>query len=179
VSELLGAPSRDFESIEVVRYEPGQHYVWHADEYSWRRVGWSAGRTDPVQVLSGPRVLTMFFYLSDVEEGGHTGFMGAKASHAAAVGASAAPFETKSAASKVAAPPSRTEAEAALMVRPEKGKAILWANMQEDWRKAEPAAVHKAFPVRKGVKWAATLWVHAAGFRIPELYAGRQCASRS
>ena len=61
----------------------------------------------------------------------------------------------------------------------EKGKAILWANMQEDWRKAEPAAVHKAFPVRKGVKWAATLWVHAAGFRITELYAGRQCASRS
>jgi len=53
---------------------PGQHYAWHSDEYSWK-----ASRPDPVAVLSGPRVLTFFMYLSDVEEGGQTAFAGADA----------------------------------------------------------------------------------------------------
>ena len=158
LSAMLGAPSRNFESMEFVRYEAGQHYVWHPDEYSWQRKGWSASRTDPVHVLSGPRVLTFFMYLSNVDEGGETGFMG-----------------TRAGASKVAPTPAE---EAKLKVRPEKGKAILWANMRDEWRTAEPAAVHRAFPVRRGVKWASTLWVHAAGFRIPELYAGLACAPR-
>ena len=62
-----------------------------------------------------------------------------------------------------------------LKMTPRKGKAILWANVQEDWRSFEPAAMHRAFPVRSGIKWASTLWIHAAGFRIPELYAGPAC----
>ena len=194
VSSLLGAPSRNFESMEFVRYEPGQHYVWHPDEYSWRRRGWSATRTDPVQVLSGPRVLTMFFYLSDVEEGGETGFLGDKQSpppDEIAAAAAAAAADTKASASKVARPGQAavgTTLDAAgnagaaaetggakLLVKPQKGKAILWANMQDDWRAAAPAAVHRAFAVRKGIKWASTLWIHAQGFRIPELYAGSAC----
>lgn len=151
LSELLQLPSRNFESNEFVRYEPGQHYVWHSDEYSWR-----ASRPDPVDVLSGPRVLTFFMYLSDVEEGGQTAFAGSD----------------PSGTSRVASASRR------LAVTPSKGKAILWANMKDEWRRAEPAAAHTALPVRRGVKWAATLWVHAAGFRIPELYAGRACHPR-
>lgn len=151
VSELLRLPSRNFESNEFVRYEPGQHYVWHSDEYSWKDA-----KPDAVAVLSGPRVLTFFMYLSDVEEGGETAFAG----------------PNRATMSKVA------EATRRLAVRPKKGKAIMWANMKEEWRHAQPAAAHTAMPVRRGVKWAATLWVHAAGFRIPELYAGRDCHAR-
>ena len=51
----------------------------------------------------------------------------------------------------------------------------MWANMKDQWHESEPASSHKALPVRRGVKWAATLWVHAAGFRIPELHAGPTC----
>lgn len=152
VSELLGVPSRHFESNEFVRYVPGQHYVWHADEYSWRAMAPS-----PVDVLSGPRVLTFLMYLSDVDEGGHTAFFGAD----------------PAGSSRVAARAARR-----LSITPRKGKAVLWANMKDDWRTAEPAAVHSALPVRRGVKWAATIWVHASGFRIPELYAGRACHAR-
>ena len=66
-----------------------------------------------------------------------------------------------------------------VMVKPVKGKAILWANMRgDDWHESEPGSSHTALPVLRGIKWAATIWVHANGFRIPEQYAGRECSIR-
>ena len=66
-----------------------------------------------------------------------------------------------------------------LKVKPVKGKAILWANMRgDDWHESEPGSSHTALPVLRGIKWAATIWVHASGFRIPEQYAGRECSIR-
>jgi len=147
VSDMVGFAPNSFESMEFIHYGPGQHYRWHADEYSWK---YPPKKVDPVTVLSGPRVLTMFFYLSDVTEGGETAFAG----------------------------PDATGMTRRLAVTPRKGKMILWANMKDDWRVSEPAAVHSAIPVRKGQKIAATLWIHSSGFRIPELYAGRQCHAR-
>ena len=144
-SSLLGLHPNNFESMEFIDYGPGQHYVWHADEYSWKTPA-----KDPVAVLSGPRLLTMFYYLSDVEEGGETAFAG----------------------------PDSTGRTKRLAVSPKKGKAIIWANMKDHWRFNEPAAVHSAIRVRKGRKLAGTLWIHASGFRIPELYAGRDCNPR-
>jgi prolyl 4-hydroxylase len=144
-SELLGLHPNNFESMEFVDYSPGQHYVWHKDEYSWE-----VPIRDPAAVLSGPRLLTMFYYLSDVEKGGETAFAG----------------------------PDVTGRTKRLVVTPKKGKVILWANMKEDWRFHEPAAMHSALPVLEGRKLAGTLWIHASGFRIPELYAGRECNPR-
>ena len=92
----------------------------------------------------------MFFYLSNVTEGGETVFAGEDTSG-----------NTKR-----------------LAVTPKWGKLILWANMKDEWRVAKPAAVHAAAPVRKGRKYSGTIWIHASGFRVPELYAGRECHSR-
>jgi hypothetical protein len=144
-SELLGLHPNNFEAMEFIDYGPGQHYVWHADEYSWKYP-----IRDPAAVLSGPRLLTMFYYLSDVEEGGETAFAG----------------------------PDSTGRTKRLAVTPKKGKVIIWANLKDDWRFSEPSAVHSALPVRKGRKVAGTLWIHASGFRIPELYAGQDCNPR-
>lgn len=146
VSEFMGFHPNNFESMEFIDYSPGQHYVWHADEYSWKEPV-----KDPLAVLAGPRLLTMFHYLSDVEDGGQTAFAGADSS-------------------------GRTQR---LAVTPQKGKMILWANMQPNWRFSDPAAVHSALPVRRGRKLAGTLWIHASGFRVPELYAGRACHPRT
>lgn len=143
-SQLLGIHPNNFESMELIDYGPGQHYAWHADEYNW------SPTKNPVAVLSGPRLLTMFFYLSDVEEGGHTAFAGPDAS-------------------------GKTQR---LAVIPRKGKAIIWANMKDDWQLSETAAVHSAAQVRRGRKLAGTFWIHASGFRIPELYAGQDCNPR-
>jgi hypothetical protein len=142
VSEFMGFHPNNFECMEFIDYSPGQHYVWHADEYSWKEP-----ITDPMAVLAGPRLLTMFYYLSDVEDGGQTAFAGQDST-------------------------GRTQR---LAVTPKKGKVILWANMKSNWRFNEPSAVHSALPVRKGRKLAGTLWIHASGFRVPELYAGREC----
>uniref|UniRef100_A0A6U6CDW6 Fe2OG dioxygenase domain-containing protein n=1 Tax=Odontella aurita TaxID=265563 RepID=A0A6U6CDW6_9STRA len=144
-SELLGLHPNNFESMEFINYGPGQHYVWHSDEHSWRYP-----IRDPAAVIAGPRLLTMFYYLSDVEEGGETAFAG----------------------------PDSTGRTKRLFVSPKKGKVILWANMKDDWRSNEPAAMHAALPVRRGRKFAGTLWVHASGFRVPELYSGIECNPR-
>ena len=60
ISNLLGFPANNFESMEFISYGPKQHniYRWHSDEYSWK---YPPKDVDPVAVLSGPRVVTMFF----------------------------------------------------------------------------------------------------------------------
>lgn len=156
MSRLLQLPARNFESMEFLHYSPGQHYVWHRDEF-----GWNTKRPDPATVLAGPRILTVFFYLSTVDEGGETAFLGG-------------PHDSKIVDSRFAG----KKIQPAVLVKPVKGKAIMWANMQADWQESEPSSSHTALPVRKGIKWAATLWVHAAGFRVPEIHAGPTCSVR-
>ena len=156
MSRLLQLPARNFEAMEFLHYEPGQHYVWHRDEF-----GWKPSAPDPATVIAGPRVLTVFFYLSTVEEGGETAFAGG-------------PHDSKIADSRFAG----KKQVPSVLVKPRKGTAIMWANMKDSWQESEPASSHTALPVRVGIKWAATLWVHAHGFRIPELHAGRECSVR-
>jgi len=156
VSRLLRLPARNFESMEFLHYERGQHYTWHRDEF-----GWKASSPEPAMVLAGPRVLTLFFYLSDVQRGGETAFAGA-------------PHDTKISDSRFGS----SRVVPSLLVRPQRGKAIMWANMANEWHMSEPASSHRALSVEQGTKWAATLWVHASGFRIPEMYAGPECSVR-
>ena len=58
MSTLLELPSRNFEPIEFLHYQPGQHYTWHRDEF-----GWKASRPDPATVLAGPRPHRLFLSL--------------------------------------------------------------------------------------------------------------------
>merc|ERR1712039_1051303 len=61
-----------YESLEFLRYGKGQHYVVHDDATDFHED--DSGET----ARSGLRVLTVFFYMSDVEEGGETTFPYAK-----------------------------------------------------------------------------------------------------
>jgi len=63
IEGVTGIPKRNYESFQVLRYEPGQYYRRHHDT--------SLG---DFQLLSGPRVLTFFLYFNDVEAGGGTEF---------------------------------------------------------------------------------------------------------
>ena len=62
-SVLLALPVPNFESFQVLRYQHNQFYKTHHDanpgDFHWP---------------AGHRVLTMFLYFSDVEEGGETDF---------------------------------------------------------------------------------------------------------
>lgn len=63
VEQLVRIPASHFETFQVVRYEPGQKYDLHHDYGNYE-----------LMPLSGPRILTLFMYLSDVAAGGETSF---------------------------------------------------------------------------------------------------------
>ena len=63
IEDITFVKSKNYESFQVLRYEVGQHYKVHHD----------FGHED-VNLACGPRILTFFLYLSDVDEGGETGF---------------------------------------------------------------------------------------------------------
>lgn len=62
ISNVTGVPSAHFESFQVLQYKAGQFYNTHHDD---------AGGEE---TIAGPRILTFFLYLSDVDEGGETEF---------------------------------------------------------------------------------------------------------
>mmetsp|Transcript_29215 Transcript_29215/g.21746 ORF Transcript_29215/g.21746 Transcript_29215/m.21746 type:complete len:396 (+) Transcript_29215:64-1251(+) len=63
IEEVTGVPSQNYESFQVLKYELNQYYKTHHDYGE-----------DDVALACGPRILTFFLYLSDVEEGGETSF---------------------------------------------------------------------------------------------------------
>ena len=63
IENVTGIPSTNYEHFQILRYEDGQKYDVHHDFISYH-----------VERQCGPRILTFFLYLSDVEEGGGTRF---------------------------------------------------------------------------------------------------------
>lgn len=63
IANVTGIPVINSEYLQILRYDTGEYYNEHHDyvEYHLERP-------------SGPRLLTFFLYLSDVEEGGGTKF---------------------------------------------------------------------------------------------------------
>lgn len=63
MEEVTFIPWDHYESLQILQYEPGQFYNTHNDMGPRQ-----------IRLSCGPRILTFFLYLSDVEEGGETGF---------------------------------------------------------------------------------------------------------
>jgi len=63
IAEVTNVPKENYESFQVLQYLEGQRYGVHHDY----------GASDR-GLACGPRILTFFLYLSDVEEGGETAF---------------------------------------------------------------------------------------------------------
>jgi len=66
IEEATGVPYGNFESFQVLDYGVGQQYNTHHDQGQ-------ADARDPANT-AGPRILTFFLYLSDVDGGGETNF---------------------------------------------------------------------------------------------------------
>ena len=62
IEEITGIPQGNYESFQILKYEVGEFYRRHHD---------SSGKN---KNISGHRILTVFLYLNDVEEGGETAF---------------------------------------------------------------------------------------------------------
>ena len=63
IEKVTQVPYGNYEQFQVLRYLPGQYYRTHHDYGVSQK-----------SLACGPRVLTFFLYLSDVEEGGETDF---------------------------------------------------------------------------------------------------------
>jgi len=63
IETVTQIPLANAESLQLLRYEEGQYYKIHHDYIRHEQ-----------QSMQGPRILTAFLYLNDVEEGGGTNF---------------------------------------------------------------------------------------------------------
>ena len=63
IERVTGIPRKNYEAFQILNYDPGAFYKRHHDE--------SPGKP---RSPGGPRIMTFFLYLSDVEEGGVTRF---------------------------------------------------------------------------------------------------------
>jgi prolyl 4-hydroxylase len=125
---LTQIPDAHSEYLQLLRYEVGQFYGVHHDfsEYdTWRPIG--------------PRILTVFLYLNDVEAGGGTNF------------------------------PRLGDTEAGgLTVLPKQGRVLVWPSvMAEDPHTMDPRTHHQALPVEAGIKYSANGWIHLRDFKTP------------
>lgn len=69
IEQFTRVPQDNYESFQILQYQPGQFYRVHHDNGG-----------DEKRLACGPRILTFFLYLSDVEEGGETNFPSLKIS---------------------------------------------------------------------------------------------------
>jgi len=120
IALVTGIPVENSENLQLLHYTPGQFYKAHNDYIAAHTYG-----------PSGPRVLTFFLYLNDVEEGGGTNF------------------------------PELAPGAAPLTVQPKRGKALIWPSvLDEDVNAEDERTRHEALIVGMGFKYAANAWLH-------------------
>jgi len=131
IGQRTGIPHQYSESLQLLRYSPGQFYSEHHDNSD-----------SSFGIDEGARMITFFLYLNDVEEGGAT-----RLTDLHYDGEDGYPGEDKN----------RTLTP--LVIRPKKGMALVWPNINdEDHAYKEERTWHEALPVVKGLKYGANAW---------------------
>ena len=114
----------------IVHTETGQYYMDHHDV--------THNFHDAIYSDKGPRVLTFFLYLNDVEWGGETRFTDLLGD----------------------------DSEIYLDVKAKKGRALLWPSMMnEDLLMMDIRTYHEARAVTKGQKFGANVWMHLREYK--------------
>lgn len=146
------------DGFQVVRYKPGQFYMSHTDYFEvdedpyWNFNSYSGGSN---------RFATVFLYLSDAELGGETVFPNSNGIPQELSEEQEAEY-TKAAQelfpSNKMARDFVDECKTNFRVTPKKGDAVVFYHQDRNGQ-LDPAALHGACPVLKGMKHGANLWI--------------------
>ncbi|XP_045167509.2 uncharacterized protein LOC123530800 [Mercenaria mercenaria] len=166
VSKLIGMPKQVVqwsENLAIGMYEPGGHYHAHLDSNEASReipccfqkeCHDSKGvKGDFIECCRICRYVTVLYYLNDVEEGGETAFPLADLSYGEMVSKENTNWRNLTSDCH----------DAAVVIKPKKGKAIMWYNHLVDKKGyisfVEKRSYHGGCEVTKGTKWIATNWI--------------------
>jgi len=134
VEQLTHLPYSHAEYLQLLQYQVGEYYKLHNDYIE-----------EQVNLAPGVRILTLFFYLNDVPQGGQTQFPHAMHPH----------FQHKAESDIIT-------------VQPRQGRAVLWPSVQNHQPHQQTFRTHhEALPVIEGEKYAANLWFHQRDWKTP------------
>eukprot|EP00946_MAST-07B_sp_MAST-7B-sp1_P003730 g3730.t1 len=137
IFDATRVPISHGEGTQVLRYEKSQHYYTHHDFFEPSRYTHSKSTLNMIEHGAKNRLATVFWYMSDVEEGGQTNFPRA--------GGLAPPRNTR-------------ECNQGLLVEARRGKVIVFFNMLPSGE-LDFLSLHAGCSVKRGVKWAANKWL--------------------
>jgi len=154
VAELVGIAMNqesvvEYGGLQVLNYQNGEYYWAHLDAFPPKQL---AGAKDPRN-----RYVTVFFYLTDVEEGGETGFP------------MAGPTGLKEMSKE-----GLSDCRSGVQVKPQRGRVAVFYNLHpvsqfENTR--DERAWHLGCPVVSGEKWGANFWILLRGIGLPGSHA--------
>ncbi|POM60197.1 2og-fe oxygenase family protein [Phytophthora palmivora] len=136
-ADLVKVPISHQESVQVLRYERTQHYDQHLDYFSAERHRNSPDVLKSIEYGYKNRMITVFWYMSDVAKGGHTNF---------------------SRAGGLPHPPSNKGCLQGISVAPKKRKVVVFYSMLPNG-KGDPMSLHAGCPVEEGIKLSGNKWV--------------------
>lgn len=137
VSALTLTAAGQQEHLQVLRYEETERYVAHHDYFDINMYKKDKGIQQMTKNGLYNRLLTTFFYLTTVEEGGQTNFPRA--------GGGPQPRDFGDCSKGVS-------------VYPQEGRIVLFYS-QDTAGRTDPYSMHGGCSVVKGTKWSANKWV--------------------
>jgi prolyl 4-hydroxylase len=137
VADLTKVPVSHQEAVQVLRYEATQKYDHHTDYFPAEHHQNSPGVLEMIDYGHKNRMITVFWYMSDVAEGGHTIFPRAGG---------------------LPPPRSMKDCSKGLKVPPRKRKVIVFYSMLPTGE-GDPMSLHGGCPVIDGVKYSGNKWI--------------------
>ncbi|CAJ1393572.1 unnamed protein product [Effrenium voratum] len=133
ISNLTRVDVTHNEEVQVLRYRLGEFYASHTDNFDPEYYQ----NVDFIDKGHRNRLLTVFWYLTNVSKGGETLFPRADG---------------------LPPPEDMNSCERGLKVRPEVGTVMLWYSLRPNGN-GDPNSLHASCPVEDGKKWSANYWV--------------------
>lgn len=136
VQNLTRVPITHSEHIQVLKYDYDGRYVSHTDYFDPKDYRKDKGTLRLISDGAWNRLFTVFMYMSDVPEGGHTVFpyYGGRKGFV--------PFES---------------CDTGYKVKPERRKVIIFYNMHPNGQ-LDPDSMHGGCKVKNGTKWSGNFW---------------------